>query len=204
MDIWGVGRQSLVSVKLYVEGGGKSLKAECRKGFTKFLEKAGLQGMMPRVLPYGSRERTYDGFRIARNAGDASAMLLVDSERPVTEAGPWQHLNSTNGWDRPAGTTDDQCHLMVQVMESWFLADQAALELFYGQGFRSQALPANPNIEQVPKQDVLDRLAQATRDTGKGSYKKGSLSFEILEKLDPSKVRNASPYADRFLSALSA
>ena len=76
------------------------------------------------------------------------------------------------------------------------------LESFYGQGFRAQAFPANSNIEAVPKQNVRDRLAQATRDTKKGSYSKGNHSVEILTRLDPVKVRNASHHADRLIRAL--
>ena len=91
---------------------------------------------------------------------------------------------------------------MVQVMESWFLADVDALEAFYGRGFHKQALPRNPNVEQVPKQDVLRGLAQAASGTRKGSYGKSSHSFGILAELDPAKVRNASLHAERFLSAL--
>ena len=179
------------------------LKRECRKGFNEFIEKAGLTGSMPRIVACGGRQDAYDRFKTAHASGNSDAVLLVDSEGPVSPSGSWQHLKSRDGWDRPAGTTDDQCHLMVQVMESWFLADKDALSSFYGQGFRPQTLPANPDIEKVSKPDVLNGLAQATRDTGKGPYKKGSNSFAILEKLDPEKVRNESPYADRFIRALS-
>ena len=91
---------------------------------------------------------------------------------------------------------------MVQVMESWFLADVDTLESFYGQGFRRRSLPANPNIEDIPKQDVDNGLVAATRDTSKGRYKKGAHSFKILESLDPARVMNASPHAKRFIAAL--
>ncbi len=196
-----------MSVTLYVEGGGqgKDLRIACRRGFRKFIERAGLTGNMPSIVACGGRDNTYDRFKTAQATTGSEAMLLVDAEEPVTQSKPkpWEHLKNRDRWDQPPGASDDQCHLMVQAMESWFLADKDALSSFYGQGFRSQTLPANPNIEQVPKQDVLDGLAQATRDTGKGLYKKGSNSFAILEKLDPEKVRNASPYADRFISALS-
>ena len=129
-------------------------------------------------------------------------MLLVDAEGPVTAQNPWAHLLASDGWARPSSTTDDQCHLMVQIMESWFLADVGALASFYGRGLRRQALPGNRNIEQVPKEDVLSGLAQATRGTKKGSYSKSSHGFRIVGELDPAKVRNASRYADRFLRAL--
>ena len=91
---------------------------------------------------------------------------------------------------------------MVQIMESWFLADREALAEYYGPGFRSNTIPLWPDIEQVPKSDVLDRLGRATHGTRKRSYKKGRDSFEILGKLDPNKVTNASPYAKSFVGSL--
>ena len=135
-------------------------------------------------------------------------MLLVDSESPVyvpaTAAQPWQHLRARDGWERPPRATDEQCHLMVQVMESWFLADREALGAYYGQGFRAGSLPQNPLIEDVGKDDVLNGLEQATRDTSKGRYNKGRDSFDLLARLDPAKVTSASPYAKRFIDALTA
>ncbi len=88
-------------------------------------------------------------------------------------------------------------------MESWFLADADAVESYYGRGFRRQALPQNPNVEQVPTQDVLRGLGGATRRTPKGRYSKGKHAFELLERIDPAKVRAASPYADRFIGAIN-
>ena len=129
-------------------------------------------------------------------------MLLLDAERAVGETGPWQHLKDRDGWDRPDGATDDQCHLMVQAMESWFLADRTALEKYYGQDFQETALPSNPQIEQVSKNDVLGGFRQATRGTTKGRYDKGRHSFEILAKIDPEKVTDASRHARRFVETL--
>ena len=194
-----------MSVRLYVEGGGdsKELKTACRRGFSKFIENAGAAGMMPRIVACGSRGDTYQSFRKAIASGSGNILLLVDAEGPVTVARPWEHLKTSDGWDQPDTVTDTQCHLMVQVMESWFLTDRKALEDHYGQGYRSNALPPRQSIEQIPKHDVLNGLVQATHNTKKGSYKKGTQSFEILEKLDPAKVRRASHWADRFMKALS-
>ena len=158
---------------------------------------------MPRIIACGGRDIAYDKFKIAHVNQDGTSLLLVDSERPVDQAGPWEHLEGApDEWSRPDGATDDQCHLMVQIMESWFLADRDALEEFYGQGYRENALPQNPRIERIAKQDVLDGLDRAARETSKRGYNKGSHSFEILAKLDPEKVRNASPHAKRFIEAL--
>ena len=193
----------MVSVSLYVEGGGdsKRLKNACRRSFGKFIERAGVSMNMLRIEVCGSRGNAYNDFRRAL-AGKENAMLLVDSEVPVTAQGPWEHLKAGDNWNRPNGASDAQCHLMVQAMESWFLTDHEALKDYFGQAFQEAALPQNPNVEQIPKQDVFDRISRAARSTPKGSYNKGVQSCEILEKLDLAKVRQASPYADRFIKAL--
>ena len=192
-----------MSANVYVEGGGnsKSLKSDCRRGFRKFVENAGLAGKMPRIVACGSRNDAFDDFKTAVATGQ-SALLLVDAEGPVTASGPWQHLKDRDNWARPEAATEDHCHLMVQVMESWFLADMDALEKFYGDNFRKVALPQNPKIEDVPKLDIERGLTQATRNSSKGEYSKGKHSFEILVELDPAKVRHKSAYAERFLSTL--
>ena len=195
-----------MSIRLYVEGGGdsKALRTACREGFGTFIEKAGLSGRMPRIVACGGRDKAYDKFKIAHANQDGISLLLVDAERPVRQAGAWEHLQKApDEWPRPAGATDDQCHLMAQIMESWFLADRNALEEFYGQGYRENALPQNPQVELIAKDDVLNGLKDATRDTSKREYNKGPHSFEILAKLDPEKVKDASPHAKRFVEALS-
>ena len=131
----------MVKIKLYVEGGGrkKKLKSACRRGFRKFIEESGMKGSMPEIVASGSRRNAYEDFKTRhRNTADKNegALLLVDAERAVGETGPWQHLKDSDGWDRPDSATDDQCHLIVQAMESWFLADRTALGEFYGQGFQ--------------------------------------------------------------------
>ena len=193
----------MVSSRLFVEGGGstKDLNRACRTGFSRFIENAGAKGRMPKIVVCGSRGNAYNDFRRAL-AGKENAMMLVDSEEPVTAQGPWEHLRASDNWDRPSGASDGQRHLMVQTMESWFLADPETLEEYFGSGFQASSLPQNPNVEQIPKQDVLDRLSRAARNTPKSTYNKGVQSYEILEKLDPAKVRQASHYADRFIRAL--
>ena len=198
----------MVNIRLYVEGGGssKELRGACRKAFRIFIEKTGLHGKMPRIVASGSRRHAYDDFVTRHShlgAKNERALLLVDAEDPVRKRDPWQHLKDRDGWNLPEDAKDDQCHLMVQAMESWFLADCEALGEFYGQGFRENALPANQQIEQVHKRDVLDGLDSAVRGTTKGSYKKGTHSFEILARIDPKKVTDASPHARRFIDVLT-
>ena len=193
----------MVRTKLCVEGGGsRTLNRACRQGFGRFLTRAGVAHGSVEVEACGPRGNAYKAFNADLGQG-SRVVLLVDAEGPVTVPHPWQHLQASDNWARPVGATNEQCHLMVEAMESWFLADVGTLNSFYGQGFRGQDVPQNPNIEDVSKQDVLDSLERATRGTGKGRYNKGKHSFEILARLDPAKVRSASPYTDRLISALS-
>ena len=196
-----------MKIKVYVEGGGyrKTTSSACRRGFIRFIERSGLQGEMPKIVASGSRTNTFR--RFAKRSKDAAneeeyALLLLDAEGPLRKPQPWQHLKECDGWNPPEDTKEYQCHLMVQAMESWFLADRTALEEYYGQGFQANALPRNREIEEVPKKQAQDGIRRATRNTRKGSYDKGRHSFEILAKIDPKKVTNASPHARRFIDVL--
>jgi hypothetical protein len=198
-----------VSVKVYVEGGGdhnKALQSACRRGFSSFFQKAGLEGRMPRIVACGARNRAYDNFRAAHeNAGDEDlSILLVDSEAPVSAPDAWEHVRLRVGdhWDRPPNASDGQIHLMVQAMEAWFHADKEALQEYYGQGFRPASLSQHLNIESIAKADLSAGLLRATRKCGKGEYSKGEHSFEILARIDPGKVRSSSTHAERLLSVL--
>ncbi len=142
-------------VKLYVEGGGdgKALQIECRQGFSEFLKKAGLTGKLPRISSCGGRRSAYEDYCTAVKNGEA-AFLLVDSEAPVISAHqsagdskdwlPWAHLKNRpgDGWENPKGGADTDCHLMIEVMENWFMADREALKDFFNPGFRENQLPA--------------------------------------------------------------
>ncbi len=194
----------MVNLTLYVEGGGdrREQKARLRRGLSSFLKRASLQGRMPRIVASGGRDVAYDKFRRAHADNALAAVLLVDAEGPVKVDSSWRHLQERDGWQRPTGATDEQCHLMVQVMESWFLADREAIARFYGPDFRPGSIPQWPDIERVPKRDVYKKLSESTRGVTRGGYQKGRHSFKILEGLDPNKVADASPHAKRFIDSL--
>lgn len=218
MDQRGNRGHAVVTYKLYVEGGGdsKALRTKCRMGFSAFFQKAGLKGIMPCIVACGSREKAYDMFctAVAEPKSDERALLLVDSEAPVAakhmigkpeEWRPWEHLRCDSGddWVKPASSRDADCHLMVQVMESWFLADKNTLKDFFGQGFHFNSLPAHTNIEAVSKDAVYQGLKNATRDCkSKCCYKKGDHSFDILIKIAPDAVCGASSWAKRLVTTL--
>lgn len=200
-------------VTLYVEGGGdaNSLKTACRAGFTEFITKAGIK-KRPRVVACGSRRDAYDSFCTAIAQGD-DALLLVDSEAAVAaqhQAGgperwsPWRHLLQRDNWSKPVTAQEADCHLMTQVMETWFVADPATLAAFFGQGFNDKALPAAANqVESIAKQAVYSALQQATKQCKtKSAYGKGEHSFKLLAKVVPAAVMDASPWAKRFVDEL--
>ncbi len=133
-------------------------------------------------------------------------MLLVDSEEAVTVTSPWDHLSRRKGdeWIRPPKTMDEDCHLMVQCMENWFLADAQALAAYFGQGFDPKALPADTrDVESFAKTDVYRALEHATQNCKtKGAYGKGQHSFDLLGRIDPVKVKASSERAKRLVEEL--
>lgn len=202
-----------MKLKLFVEGGGDAaaMKSACRQGFTTLITRAGL-ARRPRIVACGSRNDAYQSFRTAIGNGEA-AMLLVDSEGPVNSAcqtgtpdtwRPWEHLRMRDNWQAPDNSSETDCHLMVQVMESWFLTDPQTLAAFFGQGFNQKALPAAGNAaESIAKSQVIAGLEQASQGSkAKGRYGKGKHSFELLARIAPDKVIAASPWARRFMDEL--
>lgn len=204
-------------VFVYAEGGGSGadsaeLQGEYRRAFSEFFRKTVLgKTRRPRVVTCGGREQALDMFQTAIHQGK-NALLLVDSETAVDPAHepppagnwqPWAHLHRQAGWAKPPKATDDDCHLMVHCMESWFLADWQTVKNFFGQGFVVSGLPAGA-IESIPKLTVYATLGHATRKCKtKAPYGKGPHSFKLLALIDPTKVTAASPWARRFIDELA-
>lgn len=196
-----------MKVHIYVEGGGDQnlTLTKCRRGFSKFFNKIVPSGHQPKIIACGSRMHAYNRFCTALvQHPDVFCILLVDGEAPVADDhGSWTHLKVRDNWDCPPSATDDNAHLMVQCMESWFLAVQKTLAQFYGQGFNLNALPKQTNIEKIPKNDVTQGLEAATRHTKtKGKYHKTRHGFDILTQIEPHKVRQASEHAEQLVTVL--
>lgn len=194
-----------MEVTVFIEGGGDSpaQQANFRENFQALLTKAGLSGKKPKVAVCGGRSLAYNSFK---NYSKGYGLLLVDSESPVVDTSPWDHLKNReeDKWDKPAGATDEQCHLMVQCMEAWFIADKETLKIYYGSAFKENKLPQHTKIADAPKTSILDGLKKATKDCkSKGSYSKGAHSFKILGLIDPSKARSKCAWAERFFSTLT-
>jgi len=195
-------------IRIYVEGGGdqRSGKAAIQEGFSKFLSslKDMARGRHIRwhVIACGSRQSAFHDFEIAsRQHADAFNVLLVDAEGQITGS-PWDHLQDRDHWSIQ-GIPDDHCHLMVQVMEAWIIADIETLRKFYGQRFNSNSIPRRKDVELIAKGEVQRALIQATQNTQKGEYHKVRHGPRILALVDVSKVRNRARHCDRMFTTLS-
>ena len=191
-----------------MEGGGSDrvTKTALRNGMDRFLgplkKEARRRSLSWRLIPCGSREATYREFENAVGNADPSVLkvLLVDSEGPV-RLPPRAHLRDRDCWDLDFAQ-EDTIHLMVQVMESWIVADPKALARYYGQGFNVRKLPKRPDLEQEPKSRVENALKQATKRTRKGIYHKIKHASELLRLLDHARVKDRCGHCKRLFDVL--
>lgn len=191
---------ALVSASIYLEGGAsgpgsKMLQIRCREGFRKLLERCGYDRRMPRLTACGSRGNAFADFCTAHAARNRNGYiaLWVDSEDPVQDPeAPWAHLRARDGWIAPPGAVDDQVLLMTTCMETWIVADRAALAKHYGANLVASALPPLVNLESRSRHDVQDRLTRATRGCS-NAYAKGTRSFDVLGELSPDTLANHLP-----------
>jgi hypothetical protein len=153
---------------------------------------------MPRIVACGSRDEAYGDFMASLSEGHYDIVaLLVDSEDPVQTALAIDHLRNRDHWQIPQ-TSAQQTFLMVQCMESWFLADKDTLELYYGHKFLRNSLPARANVEAIPKATVMSALEHASEPCQKKKYHKTNHGFAILALIDPLLVGTASRHAKLF------
>ena len=199
-------------IRIYVEGGGDEDEARgrLRAGLRGFLRDvwtdARRRGIRLNIVPCGDGVRTVRSFhRALKWHPDAFNVLLVDAEGPVTEASARQHLGTRDPrqW---SGTRiqDEHCHLMVQMMEAWLVADREKLAEYYKEGFHEKSLPDNPNVEQIDKETLQRALERATRQTKKGPYHKTRHAPDLLERIRPEVVRPRASFCDRLFRTLLA
>lgn len=128
-------------------------------------------------------------------------VLLVDSDAKVEDK-PRKHLQKQNRNWRLQSISDDQCHLMVQMMEAWIVADIEALGEYYGQEFKTKSIPKTTDVESIDKVQLLRALKSATRKTQKGEYSKTGHAPDLLERIDASKVRIAARHCELLFAVL--
>ena len=203
----------MTGVRIYMGGGGNSTgeQKRLRTGMSGFLrelrEKVRENQRQWRLVPCGSRQQAYEKFNNARGHAreDEIIILLVDAEAPVTAPTPVEHLRTRRGggWDL-SGVDENQVHLMVQTMETWIVADSDALAVYYGQGFRANALPSRRNLEEEDKTAVASALYRATEPTRKGKYHKIGHAADLLALIDPAKARRRCRHCERLFATLGA
>ena len=140
----------IAGVRIYIEGHDR-----LRSGFQDFLKsiREGVRARRLKCEVVMCEGEVVRDFMIAlRSHPTALNVLLMDSDAP-DDGRLLTSLKQRTDWKPPAGIklSQDQVFWMVQIMEAWFLADRYALRRFYGKDFRDNSLPANLNVEQVPK-----------------------------------------------------
>jgi len=189
-------------IRIYYEGS-EFLKPGFRTFFTELAQRAQDRGCEFRLIHARSGSEASRDFGIALHANRAACnILLRDSEGP-DDGKLSSLLCQQNDWDQ---SYVDSIFWMVEMMESWFHADKDALAVFYGNGFRNGALKANPEVERIPKRDLIAGLRAATKDSQKGNYydHKTSHAPELLASIQPQLVRRAAPNCERLFQTVLA
>jgi hypothetical protein len=196
-------------IRIYLEGGGQenASKRLIRNGFDAFLgplrDLARAKQMQWAIIPCGPRNVAFENFEHAlRDHPDAFNVLLIDSEEQVSSSG-WEHLRQRDRW-QTAHLPEENCHLMVQTIEAWLIADPDALADYYGQRFRRNALPKRDDVEAIPKDQLYKSLERATSDTQKGPYHKIRHCADLLSLLSRERVRQRARHCDLLFRTLEA
>ncbi len=176
---------------VYLEGGN-----HLRVPMRGFIRRAVGNSISLDVRPCRDRGRA---IRLFGRASSSDSLLLIDSEGDDLDALRRDVLARTNLQYASA-----RLFFMVQLMEAWFLADETALQAFYGPNFNVNSLTANSNVENIAKTEVMRRLRNATRGTSKGIYDKTDHAPDLLMQIDPAAVYSACANFARLIDFLRA
>lgn len=139
-------------IRIYFEGH-KSLKQGFHIFFSELVRAA--RSKRCRFELISTDGTPVEDYRIALvKHPDAWNVLLLDSDGPDFGGLSVTLCRKERLEERHAGSV----FWMVQIMEAWFLADGDGLARYYGPDFRSNALPPNPNVEEIGKADVYRGL----------------------------------------------
>jgi hypothetical protein len=180
----------VTELRIYFEG-----DALLRPGFHSFLseivdEARNKKWKLDLIATDGTPAQDFrDALKTHKNAWN---ILLLDGDVPFN--GSRVDLCRSKNLD-PAH--EASVFWMVQIMESWFLADIDALRAYYGNGLQEKNLKGNPTVENRPKDDVYSGLTSATKGTKRGEYHKTKHAPALLAAIDVSLVRAAALNCDR-------
>jgi len=68
--------------------------------------------------------------------------------------------------------------------------------------FVAAALPQAHNLEEVDKHDIAERLTRATTGTLKGAYHKIRHARHLLQRINPTTVRQRCGHCERLFATL--
>lgn len=200
----------MTGLAIYLEGGGNAAgsKAKLRQGMSRFLREpcdlARARRLRWKIVACGGRDQAMRWFRNSvRHGGGWVSVLLVDAEGPLRTS-PRQHLSARDGWDLRSvrGST---VQLMVQTMETWIVADPAALVAYFGQNFAHNSLPGpDADLEAMDRVQVAQLLKDSTKRTSKREYKKIRDGSALLARIDPETVQGRCPSCARLFDTLRA
>jgi hypothetical protein len=174
-------------LRFYYEGD-NGLKPGFHKFLKEIVEAAGSKRYKFQLVE--AHGTPIQDFRDAlKTHADAWNVLLLDHEDAAEAEIRKKHLE---------GCDQDSVFWMVEIMESWFLADVDALKALHKGRFNQSALGWNPKVEEIPKADVMERLKRVSG----GEYHKVKHGTKLLELIDPAKVRKAARNCDRMFSVI--
>ena len=188
-------------IKIYIEGaakGNKLLNVGLRQSFQKLMQDYGIKTGLFQIIAGGSRSDISNKFKTIF----PHSIVLIDSEKeiPCDETiNKWDFLCENEKWNKPEGATEDNLFFMAACMESWIVADENALQEFYGKCFQPK-LPHTIELSTVAKDSILKSLKESTKGCNKIYNKQDS--FKILEKVAIDKITTSNSYAKEFFDFL--
>lgn len=201
-------------IRIYIEGEkkNKTSNISLREGFSTFFNDLRTKARENRikfdVILCGNSAETFKDFLLGIKSHPKSFVaFLIDSDAEVNEEDSpklfLQKQDKSKNWDWKL-VKDEQCHLMVQIMESWFLADVEALKGFYNQQFNQNAIPKTKDVEKISKDIVESSLNNATKKTQKGIYSENKLkhSSELLSRINVEIVKERAKHCERIFQIL--
>ncbi len=193
-----------MKIVVFVEGTAGD-PAALRKAFRQFFERLGIADSRLQIVAAGDGPAAHKAFAkvVSRPADGQVAFLLIDSEQAKERDIPnWHFLARMRKLEKPKAASDDSLGLMVQCMETWFLADREKAIKYFQLASDGNPLPKHAEPELVPKLQVLESFDKAARQCRGRRYQKGEDALALLGLVDPAIVAKRCPHADRFFTTL--
>jgi hypothetical protein len=181
-----------MEIRIYFEGN-KLLKTGFASFFLELKTAAREADSEIEFIP--ARNGTSDYGKALRSHPHAWNILLKDSEEEMPKSPAT--LCERHGID-PKLVAD--VFWMVELMESWFLADTDALAKYYGRNFSVSAIRKTKDVERIAKSEVLKRLKRATGN----KYHKVTHAPHLLGLLNPERVQEHASHCRKLFDTVRA